>query len=208
MLGGGVGSAVGDGEDLLALEVCYEGCASFGLRSVEVLLELRVLGLQEHGYLFGLLLPEVGLLLRAIRGGMAVLVADSAAYIDRTLDLEWTGPSPVSILLAILAVILIDALNLHIVAIQQFLQFLILLPVEYLLHLLHSLLQLVVIIRNDYDMQRLVVLKNILLRLVGPSASHCDLAARPLLDQLLRLAARTDDLANVVGLGITDCILC
>lgn len=138
---------------------------------------------------------------------MAVLVADSAAYVDRAFGLEGTSPSPVSILLAILAVIFIYALNLHIVAIQQFLQLLILLPIEYLLHLLHPLLQLIIIIRNNDNMQWLVVLKNILLRLVGAPAPHCNLAAGPLLYQLLGLSARADDLADVVGLGIADCVL-
>lgn len=137
---------------------------------------------------------------------MAVFVADAASDVDCALGLEGTGPGPVALLLAILTVVFVDALNLHIVAVEQFLELLVLLAVEYLLHLLHALLELVVIVSNDDDMQRLVVLKDVLLRLVGPSAAHCDLAAGALLDEFLGLSARTDDLADVVGLGVADCV--
>lgn len=87
-----------------------------------------------------------------------------------------------SFLLAILTIIFIDALNLHIVAIQQFLQLLILLSIEYLLHFFHSLLQLIITICNDDDMQWFVVLEDVFLCLVCASASHCYLATRSLLD--------------------------
>ena len=53
-------------------------------------------------------------------------------------------------------------------------------------------------------MEGLVVLKDVLLGLVGPAAAHCDLAAGALLDEFLGLSAGSDDLANVVGLGIAD----
>lgn len=113
---------------------------------------------------------------------MAVLVADGAADVDCAFGLERTRPSSMAVLLAVLAVILINALNLHVVTIQQFLQLLILLSIEYLLHFLHAFLQLIIVIRNDDDMQRLIILEDVLLGLIGASAPHCDLAARSLLN--------------------------
>jgi hypothetical protein len=135
---------------------------------------------------------------------MAVLSADGALNVNVIFGLERTSPSSMAFLLAILTIVFIDSLYLLVVAIQKFLQFLILLPIQDLLNLIHTLFQLIVIIRHDNDMQRLEVLKDILLSLVGSSTPHGYLAARPLLDQFLRLSSRTNDLTDIVGLGVLD----
>lgn len=99
------------------LEVSNEGNSSFGLGYVEVFLELMVLRFKKHGDLITLLFFEIGLLFRAIRGGMAAFAADGTLDVELIFGLEGAGPSAVTFLLAIFAIILIDPLYLHVVAI-------------------------------------------------------------------------------------------
>jgi hypothetical protein len=170
-----VGPSVSDSQEFLAIEVSNESSAS--LRLIEVLLELGVLGLEQHGDLLGLLVLEVCLLLGAIRSGMAGLVTDRALDSDCALWLEGTGPGTMAFLLAIVAVVVVDTLNLQVVAVQQVLQLLVLLSVENLLDFIYSLLQLLIIISHNHYMQWLIVFEDILGSLICPSASHSYLAS-------------------------------
>ena len=77
-----------------------------------------------------------------------------------------------ALLLANLAVVVVNALNLQIVALNEVLHLLVLLPVQYSRHLLHSPFQLLVLVCHDYDVKGLVVLKNVLLLAVGAPAPH------------------------------------
>ncbi len=195
-----------DGEKLVfPFEVSDEGSASLGL--VQVFLELGVLRFEQHGDLLALHFLHVFLLEGAVGSGMAGLLADLAPdYYVRFL-LEGTGPGAMAFLLAVFAVVVVDALHLQVVAVQQILQLLVLLPVENFLHFVDSLFQLIVGVCHDHDVQGLIVLEDILCCLVGASASHCDLAARSLLYEFLGLSSRADYLTDVVGLGVVDCVV-
>jgi hypothetical protein len=57
-------------------------------------------------------------------------------------------------------------------------------------------------------MKGLKVLENILLFFVGTSTTDCDSAATAFLDDFLGFTLGTDDLADIVGLGVVDCLLC
>ncbi len=134
-------TSMGDGEEFLAMvEVGNESSASLGLVGVEVLLELRILGLEQHGDLLGLLILKIGLLLRTVGGGVASLITDGALDGDMSLGLEGTGPGTVALLLTVVAVVVIDALHLQVVAVQQVLQLLVFLSVQDLLDFVNSLL--------------------------------------------------------------------
>jgi hypothetical protein len=159
------------------VEVGDEGSASLGLVGAEVFLELRILGLKQHGDLLGLLILKIGLLLGAVGGGVAGLIADGALDCEVVLGLEGAGPCAVALLLAVVAVVVVDALHLHVVAVQQVLQLLVLLSVQDLLDLIHALLQLVVSIRHNHDVQRLEVFKDVLRSLVSTPTSHGNLAS-------------------------------
>lgn len=113
-----------------------------------------------------------------------------------------------SFLLAIFAIVFVDTLDLHVVAIKEFFQFLILLAVQDLFDFFDSLFELVVFISYDYDMKGFVVLEDVFGLLVSTSPPHSDLAARTLLYQLLGPSSGTDDLSNIVSLLVIDCIIC
>lgn len=94
------------------LEVSDKGCSSFRLLSVQIFLELRILGLEKHGNLFILLFLDVGLLLRTVGSGMTSLSTNRALDVGLGLGLERAGPGPVAFHLAVLAVVVVNALNL------------------------------------------------------------------------------------------------
>jgi hypothetical protein len=112
-----------------------------------------------------------------------------------------------ALLLTVLTIVIVNPLHLQVETIQQFLQLLVLLSVQNLLHLFHSLIQLLVVISHHNDMQRLVILKDVLLSFIGTPSTHRNSATRSLLDQFLRLSPWTDDLPDIVGLGVTEGIL-
>jgi len=167
---------VSDGEKVVfSFEVGDEGSASLGL--VQVFLELGVLRFQQHGDLLALHFLHVFLLEGAVGSGMAGLLADLAPDDYVGFLLEGAGPGAMSLLLAIFTVVVVDTLHLQVVAVQQILQLLVLLSVEDILYLFHSLLQLVVGVCHHHYVQRLIIFEDVLGRLVGPSAPHCDPAA-------------------------------
>jgi hypothetical protein len=112
-----------------------------------------------------------------------------------------------ALLLTVLTIVIVNPLHLQVETIQQFLQLLVLLSVQNLLHLLHSLIQLLVVISHHNDMQRLVILKDVLLSFIGTSTTHRNSATGPLLDQFLRLSPWTDDLPDIVSLGVAEGVL-
>ena len=122
--------------------------------------------------------------------------------------LEGACPSSVAFLLTVLTVIIvINSLYLLSKSIQQIFQLLVLLSIQNLLNLLHPLLQLILIVCHHNDMQRFIVLKNILLSLVCPSPSNRNLTSWSLFNQLLSLSPRTNNLTYVVCFRIVDRIL-
>ena len=113
----------------------------------------------------------------AVGGGVAGLLADLAPDDYVRFLLEGAGPGAMSLLLAIFTVVVVDTLHLQVVAVQQILQLLVLLSVEDILYLFHSLLQLVVSVCHHHDVQRFIIFEDVLGCLIGPSTPHCDPAA-------------------------------
>ena len=110
-------------------------------------------------------------------------------------------------LLAVFTVVIVNSLNLHVVALHKLLEFLILLTIQDLFDLFNTLIKLILIVSNYNNMERLIVFKDILGLLIGSSPSHPNFAARSLLNQLLSPSSRTNDLTDVVCFGIIYCIL-
>jgi hypothetical protein len=90
--------------------------------------------------------------------------------------LEGTSPSSVAFLLTILTIVIINSLYLKIVAIEQIFQLLILLSSQNLLKLVHSFLELVISVSHYNNMERLIVLEDVFVRLICPPTSYCYLA--------------------------------
>lgn len=131
------------------IEISDKVSASLRFSSMKVLLELRILGLKKHSYLLGLLLLEVGLLFGTVRGRVAVFATDRAFDDNCVFRLEGTGPGPVAFYLAVVTEVVVNALNLIIVAVQQIFEFLIFFAIEYLLNLFHSFFKLVIVVCHD-----------------------------------------------------------
>lgn len=62
---------------------------------------------------------------------MAVFTANCAFDAQMGFGLEGASPSAMAVLLAILTVIVVDALDLQVEAIQEFLELFVFLPVQY-----------------------------------------------------------------------------
>jgi hypothetical protein len=90
--------------------------------------------------------------------------------------LEGASPSSVAFLLTILTIVIINSLYLKIVAIEQIFQLLILLSSQNLLKLVHSFFELVISVSHYNNMERLIVLEDVLVRLICPPTSYCYLA--------------------------------
>lgn len=131
---------------------------------------------------------------------MTVLSANGTFYVESVFGLEGTGPGTMPFLLTVLTVIFINTLNLLIIAIEKFLQFLIFLAVQYLLDLLNAFVELFFLVGNDDDVERFVVLENVFGLLICSSSSNCDSASRTLLYQFLGASSRANDLADVISL--------
>jgi hypothetical protein len=119
---------------------------------MEILLELRILRLEKHGYLLSLLFLEVGLLLRTVRSGMAVFSTDGAFDDHSAFRLEGTRPRSMSLDLAVITEVVIYTLYLIIVAIKQIFEFLIFFSVKDFFDLIDSFFELIVIVSDDDDM--------------------------------------------------------
>lgn len=114
-----------------------------------------------------------------------------------------------SFLLAILAVVFVkEALYLLVVTVEQLLQLLILLAVQDLLHFFDTPVQSLVVISHDNDVQRFIVLKDVLLRLVCPSTPYGNATTRPFLNEFLCATLWSNDFPNVVVLCVIYCCLC
>jgi hypothetical protein len=112
-----------------------------------------------------------------------------------------------SFLLAILAIVIKNALYLQIVAFHEFFELLIFFSIEDFLNFFNTFVELILIISYNNDMKRLIVLKDVLGLLISASSSDTYLASGSLLDQFLGSTAWTYDLTYIIGLVIIDGII-
>lgn len=122
---------------------------------------------------------------------------------------EGTGPRSVAFLLAVFTVVIVQhAQSHHIIGFQQLFKLVVLFPFQNIVHFLHTLFQVIIIIRHNYYMQRLEVLENVFLLFVRSSASNSNLALTSLFDQLLCLPLRPYNLPDIVCLRVVCCAVC
>ena len=106
--------------------------------------------------------------------------------------------------IAIFTVVIINSLNLHIVALHKLFQLLIFLPIQNLFDLFNTFVQLFIVIGNNDDMQRLIILEYVFGLFVGSSTPHPYFASWALFDEFLGSATLTYDFTYVVGFGVVD----
>ena len=146
-----------------------------------------------------LLILQIRLFLWTVACRVWWLTADWTCYLNLWLCTKWTCPCPVTLLLTILTIIVIEHTHkLRIQPLQHCFNLLILLPIQYLLHLLHTLIQLLIIISNNNNMQWLKVLKDIFLFFISTTSSNSYPTTTSFFNNLLCLSLWTYQLTYTI----------
>ena len=103
---------MGDSQDIPSIKVSDKRNSSLWFCDIQAFLELRILWLKKHGNFVAFLLLQVGLFLRAVWSGVAVLATNGTLYCGVALGLEGASPSSVTLLLAIFTIIVVNSLHL------------------------------------------------------------------------------------------------
>lgn len=120
-----------------------------------------------------LLVFQICLFLWTVACWVGGLTADRTCHLYLWLCTKWTCPCSVTLLLTILTIVVIKHTHkLWIQPLQHRLNLLILFAIQYLLHLINTLIQLLIIISNNNNMQGLKVLENIFLFFIRTSTSN------------------------------------
>ena len=137
------------------------------------------------------------------------LTADWTCYLHLWLCTKWTCPCSVALLLTILTIIVIEHTHkLWIQPLQHRLNLFILLTIQYLLHLFHTLIRLLIIISNDNNMQRLKVFENILLFFISTTTSNSYPATTSFFDDFLCLSLWAYQLTYIISFWVIYSLLC
>lgn len=114
-----------------------------------------------------------------------------------------------ALLLTILTIIVIEHTHkLRIQPLQHCLNFFILLTIQYLLHFVNTLIQLLIIISNDNNMQGLKVLENIFLFFISTTTSNSYPTTTSFFDDFLCLSLWTYQLTYIISFRVVYSLLC
>jgi len=149
------------------------------------------------------------LFLWAVACRVGWLTADWTCYLHLWLCTKWTCPCSVALLLTILTIIVIEHTHkLWIQPLQHCLNFFILLTIQYLLHFVNTLIQLLIIISNDNNMQGLKVLENIFLFFISTTTSNSYPTTTSFFDDFLCLSLWTYQLTYIISFRVVYSLLC